>query len=685
MNSNSDQQIAVFIDFENIATAAEQEYGELDITKVVEYLKTRGRLSIKRAYGDWRRFSKYRITLMENAIDLIQLYSYGYSGKNRADIRLAIDAIESLFTHNNIDTFAIISGDSDFSSLITRLREHGKTTLGVGLRTSTSDLLLKACDEFVFYERLTGNQQIISDLDREEAQDLLLKVLRSLENQGQTPILSAALKQAMISQDPGFDEGNFGYGGFREFLEDNAQLLRLDAVNKNLYVSLRQQEETETAPQPLSQAERYRQYLRRIELRVTDWQARRAIIQDFAHLAQDAMQHGRELTLNQAADNLKEQYDTANVLRTRFAIRETLKLIYASGCLDFTGGRGSFATPVVLKIDNPDELARRSEAAYVYKLIEGHMEIDSQQLSLALFESLEHVPYVEDLLRLMADRGVIERHESGYHSLGQDAGLIFNTPALEIARRDIEAYSLPADVTISAAEAHTLFDEGMESRTRDFATSAVKYLQAVKVQMLALDQRETEASLDDFKWYLAGYCSVQAGNYYTQRRYEQAIPYYLAFFSLVYEGEALWDKVKGLINPMLSYYFVTAPNRLHAEFRKRPGHTHPAEISILLSNHPETLVVESWEDLVERLARVNLALVRDLANEVSQTLADKDMKERTLLSLRQIIAQTAPMHVNGQTSPAEAANHVTHDKDHTTHDRAWESTPEVSVEENSPE
>ncbi|MCS7349936.1 MAG: NYN domain-containing protein [Anaerolineae bacterium] len=147
--------MAVFIDFENIATAAESRYYTLDLNRLFAELGRRGRLVLKRAYGDWSRFTKYRDELLRHGVDLVQIYSYGHKlARNRADVRMAIDAIETLFTRPEVQMFAIISGDSDFSSLITRLREHGKLVIGVGVQGATSDLIPALCDEFIYYDTL---------------------------------------------------------------------------------------------------------------------------------------------------------------------------------------------------------------------------------------------------------------------------------------------------------------------------------------------------------------------------------------------------------------------------------------------------------------------------------------------------------------------------------------------------
>src|SRR5690606_20656257 len=155
---------------------------------------------------DWSRFSRYRDELMNNSIDLIQIYSVRM-GKNRADIRMAIDAFEIAITRPQIQTFVIISGDSDFGPLVTKLREYGRYTLGIGPRDVTHPLLTKACDEFVYLEAVLSAAQDLIDLqepapDSEAARTLLSKALRIHAQRGELPILAAKLKKTMLLMDP---------------------------------------------------------------------------------------------------------------------------------------------------------------------------------------------------------------------------------------------------------------------------------------------------------------------------------------------------------------------------------------------------------------------------------------------------------------------------------------------------
>src|SRR5512139_313340 len=190
-------QMAVFIDFENVALWAEREFLDFEITALMEYLLTRGPTVVKRAYGDWSRFSRYRDELMDNSIDLIQIYNVR-QGKNRADIRMAIDAFEIAVTRSQIGTYVIVSGDSDFGPLVTKLREYGKYTIGIGPRNITHHLLVKSFDEFVYLETALGEpaeEDEQASSEREMARNLLVKALQAHGQRGEFPVLATRLKQ----------------------------------------------------------------------------------------------------------------------------------------------------------------------------------------------------------------------------------------------------------------------------------------------------------------------------------------------------------------------------------------------------------------------------------------------------------------------------------------------------------
>src|SRR5476651_1101469 len=153
--------MALFCDFENIALGVrDAKYAQFDIKKVLERLLLKGSIVVKKAYCDWDRYKDFKKTMHEAAFELIEIPHVRQSGKNSADIRLVVDALDLCYTKAHVNTFVIISGDSDFSPLVSKLRENNKTVIGVGVKNSTSDLLIANCDEFIFYDDLVREQEV---------------------------------------------------------------------------------------------------------------------------------------------------------------------------------------------------------------------------------------------------------------------------------------------------------------------------------------------------------------------------------------------------------------------------------------------------------------------------------------------------------------------------------------------
>ena len=217
--------IAVFIDYENLALGTgkrkrngHQEPGPApDVKLILERLVDKGRITAKRAYCDWQRFDTAVTPLHELGIELIEIPDRAYTGKNSADIRLAVDAVEMCLTKDHIDTFAILSGDSDFSPLVSKLKEFGKTVIGVGMKESTSSLLAEVCDEFIFYEDLT-----------QPCYQLLFETIDALQRESDSFILASRLKDTMRRKRPQFSEGSFGYRSFTALIREAAKLGFID-------------------------------------------------------------------------------------------------------------------------------------------------------------------------------------------------------------------------------------------------------------------------------------------------------------------------------------------------------------------------------------------------------------------------------------------------------------------------
>ena len=244
------KNMAVFCDFENVALGVrEAKYERFDIGKVLERLLTKGSIVVKKAYCDWDRYKEFKAPMHAASFELIEIPHVRQSGKNSADIRMVVDALDLCYTKSHVDAFVIVSGDSDFSPLVTKLRENNKTVIGVGVKKSTSDLLVSACDEFIYYDDLVRERKKSSPAPRQrgngrgsrapaatepraepapaneklqEALDLILATVEALiEERGEDePVWGSMVKQTLKRRNPGFNERYYGFGSFNELLEE---------------------------------------------------------------------------------------------------------------------------------------------------------------------------------------------------------------------------------------------------------------------------------------------------------------------------------------------------------------------------------------------------------------------------------------------------------------------------------
>jgi len=266
---NDTRNMAVFCDFENVALGVrEAKYERFDMKKVLERLLVKGSIVVKKAYCDWERYKEFKAPMHEAAFEMIEIPHVRQSGKNSADIRMVVDALDLCYTKSHVDTFVILSGDSDFSPLVSKLRENNKEVIGVGVKHSTSDLLIANCDEFIFYDdlvrkeppkrqpprkrpaakpaagaKVAANDPVESNDDSavdgktQKALDLLVNTYDALtvERGGEEKIWGSMIKQAMKRRNPGFNETYHGFKSFNSLLEEAAirGLLKLEHDEKS--------------------------------------------------------------------------------------------------------------------------------------------------------------------------------------------------------------------------------------------------------------------------------------------------------------------------------------------------------------------------------------------------------------------------------------------------------------------
>ena len=259
MTPTDTKNMAVFCDFENVALGVrEAKYEKFDISKVLERLLLKGSIVVKKAYCDWDRYKEFKAPMHGASFELIEIPHVRQSGKNSADIRMVVDALDLCYTKSHVDTFVIVSGDSDFSPLVSKLRENAKVVIGVGVKKSTSDLLIANCDEFIYYDDLVREQKRHhaprkaaaakaaapaasagagaspaapkkerDNKDRDEAKvqealDLVIETVDALtdERGEDDTIWGSMVKQALKRRKPGFNEGYYGFRSFNQLLEE---------------------------------------------------------------------------------------------------------------------------------------------------------------------------------------------------------------------------------------------------------------------------------------------------------------------------------------------------------------------------------------------------------------------------------------------------------------------------------
>ncbi|MEO8740640.1 MAG: NYN domain-containing protein [Casimicrobiaceae bacterium] len=259
-NPSEVTNMALFCDFENVALGVQDaKYDKFDIGKVIERLLLKGSIVVKKAYCDWDRYKSFKAPMHEASFELIEIPHVRQSGKNSADIRMVVDALDLCYTKAHVDTFVIISGDSDFSPLVSKLRENAKRVIGVGVKNSTSDLLIANCDEFIFYDDLVRAQKKTIarrslpkasgategaapagkgvEGRRQEAVDLIAETLEALiaERGEDEKVWGSMVKQALKRRKPGFAESFYGFRSFNGLLEEaeRRKVLELERDEKS--------------------------------------------------------------------------------------------------------------------------------------------------------------------------------------------------------------------------------------------------------------------------------------------------------------------------------------------------------------------------------------------------------------------------------------------------------------------
>jgi uncharacterized LabA/DUF88 family protein len=660
-----DDQMAIFIDFENVALWAEREFFDFEVTALMEYLQSRGPAVVKRAYADWSRFSRYREAMMNNSIDLIQIFSVRM-GKNRADIRMAIDAFEIALTRPQIQAYVIVSGDSDFSPLAAKLREYGHYTIGIGPRSITHDLLVRSCDEFVYLETALGETADVDEqscVEIEQARGMLSKALQAYGQRGDLPVLTTRLKQTMLLLNPAFNEANFGYAQFKSWLEDNHDLVKLYMKDLQLFaapldydaVGYREVPIGEEVPTPqvaslvekqfpLRQAldSQYKAVFSRLKMANVDLATRRDVLRDLYRQLND---HPGELTIDELLDELEERYEAQGLMRGKSTLREILQLALRQGAFDYYDQPVSPYSKVRLGngIRSEADFVGRAESEFLLAVVRSNLDIDYAELAYLLLNDRTQVDYIQFLLDDLKARGMIVYKNQRYTLPGRGSVPFADDPALRVLFRDMEELQIPESLQPGVETARSLAKKAMLQRSQDFAASSNTYLLACRLQWEAVESGEDGATLEDLRWYMASYASAIAGKLsQVNRDYAGARPYYLSFFALVQEDDPLWSRMRGLINPMLAYYWSNSGRELDINVSSwNLSMSSPAQIAVFAATHPNPDLRKLWHKITADLAAINPAVLRRIANQLTLSKADQPENARVAEQIETILMDSS--------------------------------------------
>ncbi len=641
------EQLAIFIDFENVALWAEREFYDFEVTALMEYLQSRGPAVVKRAYGDWARFARYREAMMTNSIDLIQIFSVR-AGKNRADIRMAIDAFEIAFTRPQIQTFVIISGDSDFSALVAKLREYGRYTIGIGPRSNTHELLVRSCDEFIYLETALGELADIegkSCVEIEEGRTLLRKALRAHGSRGDLPIPANQLKTTMLLMNPAFNEANFGYAQFQDWLASHQDLVNIFTKDLQVLVAPSDQYSGESdgfegdydenavlqmssgfekqfpGREPLGV--QYQHVFARMKLTQVDLVTRRDVLRD---IYRELSENPGKYSMDELLAYLEERYEMQDSLRATDTLREISQLAARQDAFEYIGGPASPYTKIRLAegISSESGFIRRAESDFVHAAVRSGLEIDFSELAYLLMNDRNQEDEIHTLIDDLEERGLIIYKNERYLLAGNNIVPFMDDPVLRILFRDIELVEVPDGLRPGVETARSLAKKAMLQRSQDFTASSSTYLMACKLQLEAVEAGEEGANLEELRWYMASYASAIAGKLsQVNRDYVGSRPYYLAFFALVQENDALWSRMRGLINPMLAYYWSNSGRELDINVSGwNLSMASPAQIAVYAATHPNQDLRKLWTKITSDLAQINPGVLQRIANQLMLNKTD---------------------------------------------------------------
>lgn len=431
-----ERNLAVLIDFENIAAGAEREnLGRVNVELIMNRLKDKGRILVSRSYADWGRFAKYKQQLLREGVNLFELPSHGMGDKNRADVALVVDCMELAYTKPYVDTFVLVSGDSDFTPLITKLKELNKRVIGCGTRGGTSRLIVEASDEFMYYNSLvkerssrprsgkpakseTPEARTNDQLKPEAASDLLIGTLEGLQRDKPQPVHASVLKEAMLRKEPAFSESDLGYRTFAKYLQAMQKKgeIRLERDRQAGGYRVDQAgSEEEDAPAPRSgiefgfdgRTQELYQMLKDDGMEPLSPPTRLAVIQAFVQNVENRAERNKKATVQWVAQDVSKAIRGEHPEMTNRQARAILRGLQQTGLLLHPDGdpvRSSIA-PFQLGDANVDQLGKALELEYL-KQLAGHgvnLEGEMEAIGTLLLPSEEQSNYLEAMIPMIGN------------------------------------------------------------------------------------------------------------------------------------------------------------------------------------------------------------------------------------------------------------------------------------------
>jgi len=433
-----ERNLAVLIDFENIAAGAEREkLGRVNVELIINRLKEKGRILVSRSYADWGRFAKYKQQLLREGVNLFELPSHGMGDKNRADVALVVDCMELAYTKPYVDTFVLVSGDSDFTPLITKLKELNKRVIGCGTRGGTSRLIVEASDEFIYYNSLvkerSGRRRAAAPkkpeqeqeeprkndtLTVETAKELLLETLDGLQRDRPQPVHASVLKEAMLRKDPGFNEADLGYRSFAKYIQalQKAGDIRIERDRQAGGYRVDQPGSDDEVVEPPragiefgfdGRTQELYQMLKDDGMEPLNPEARTAVIRAFISNVTQRAARNKRATVQWVAQDVSKQIRSDHPGMTNRQARAVLRGLQQTGLLVHSDGdpvRSSIA-PFQLSDDNEDRLGRALELEYL-KQLAGHgvdLAGEMDAIGTLLLSEEEGANYLEGMLAVVSD------------------------------------------------------------------------------------------------------------------------------------------------------------------------------------------------------------------------------------------------------------------------------------------